>query len=48
LSEGHALGSTDPWVQPFHRDMSRTAGSFHPNECGMAAIAEELERVLRA
>ncbi|MWV47956.1 SGNH/GDSL hydrolase family protein [Rathayibacter sp. VKM Ac-2803] len=48
LSEGHALGSADPWVQPFHREMSRAAGSFHPNERGMTAIAEELERVLRA
>jgi lysophospholipase L1-like esterase len=48
LSEGHALGSAAPWVQPFHRDMSRAAGSFHPNERGMTAIAEELERVLRA
>jgi lysophospholipase L1-like esterase len=48
LSEGHALGSADPWVQPFHRDMSRAAGSFHPDDRGMTAIAEELERVLRA
>jgi lysophospholipase L1-like esterase len=48
LSAGHALGSADPWVQPFHRDMARAAGSFHPDERGMTAIAEELERVLRA
>ena len=48
LSEGHALGSADPWVQPFQQDLSRAAGSFHPNERGMTAISEELERVLRA
>jgi lysophospholipase L1-like esterase len=46
LSAGHALGSPDPWVQPFHRGMEQTAGSFHPNEAGMTAIAAELERVL--
>jgi hypothetical protein len=34
-------------VQPFHQDMTRTAGSFHPNEAGMTAIAVELERMLR-
>ncbi|ARC58020.1 Lipase 2 [Frondihabitans sp. 762G35] len=48
LSAGHALGSSDPWVQPFHRDPAATAGSFHPTEAGMSAIAVELERVLRA
>jgi lysophospholipase L1-like esterase len=48
LSEGHALGSSDPWVQPFHQDMATTAGSFHPNEAGMTAIAAELERILTA
>jgi lysophospholipase L1-like esterase len=46
LSTGHALGSVDPWVQPFHRDMALTA--FHPNEAGMTAIAAELERLLTA
>lgn len=44
LSEGHALGSAKPWIQPFHLDMS----SFHPNEAGMTAIAAELERTLNA
>lgn len=47
LSRGHALGSAEPWVQPFHQDMTRTAGSFHPNEAGMTAIAVELERLLQ-
>jgi lysophospholipase L1-like esterase len=57
LSAGHALGSAEPWVQPFHQvteqpgaplgeAMMRTGASFHPNERGMTAIAIELERVL--
>jgi lysophospholipase L1-like esterase len=48
LSAGHAVGSSDPWVQPFHPVLAETAGSFHPNEAGMTAIAAELERVLRS
>ena len=39
LSAGHALGSADPWVQPFHPILLETGGSFHPNEAGMTAIA---------
>ncbi|WP_271178656.1 SGNH/GDSL hydrolase family protein [Leifsonia poae] len=46
LSAGHAVGSVEPWVQPFYQVMERTGGSFHPNEAGMTAIAAELERVL--
>ena len=46
LSVGHALGSSDPWVQPFYPILTETAGSFHPNGAGMTAIAAELERVL--
>ena len=57
LSSGHALGSPEPWVQPFYpfteqagaslqQAMMHTGASFHPNEVGMAAIAAELERVL--
>jgi hypothetical protein len=45
LSAGHALGSPEPWVQPFHQvtaqdgasfreAMMRTGASFHPNEAG--------------
>ncbi len=48
LSSRHALGSPEPWVQPFHRVLTQTASSFHPNEAGMSAIAAELERVLRS
>ena len=49
LSRGHGLGTQDPWVQPFHQvlDPVQTGASFHPNEAGMAAIAAELERLLR-
>jgi lysophospholipase L1-like esterase len=46
LSSGHALGSREPWVQPFRQALAQTGGSFHPNEAGMTAIAAELERVL--
>jgi lysophospholipase L1-like esterase len=46
LSVGHALGSPEPWVQPFHQVLEQTGGSFHPNEAGMTAIAAELEGVL--
>jgi lysophospholipase L1-like esterase len=48
LSRGHAVGSAEPWVQPFYQVMAQTGGSYHPNEAGMSAIAAELERVLSA
>jgi lysophospholipase L1-like esterase len=48
LSVGHALGSPEPWVQPFHQALAETGASFHPNEAGMAAIAAELVRALGA
>jgi hypothetical protein len=46
LSVGHALGSPEPWVQPFHQVLEQAGGSFHPNEAGMTAIAAELEGAL--
>ncbi|WP_096305116.1 SGNH/GDSL hydrolase family protein [Jatrophihabitans sp. GAS493] len=46
LSVEHALGSTEPWVQPFHQVLEQTGGSFHPNAEGMTAIAAQLEQVL--
>jgi lysophospholipase L1-like esterase len=46
LSVDHALGSAHPWIQPFHEELAQTGGSFHPNDAGMIAIAEELERRL--
>ena len=48
LSAGHALGSTAPWVQPFHRIPAQTGASFHPNAAGMSVIAAELARVLES
>jgi len=43
LSAGHALGSPEPWVQPFHQALipAQLGSSFHPNEDGMTAIAAE-------
>ena len=46
LSAGHALGSSTPWVQPFHDVLAEAAGSFHPNEAGMTAIATALQSAL--
>lgn len=46
LGADHALGSPEPWVQPFYPVLAQTGGSFHPNEAGMTAIASELARVL--
>lgn len=42
----HGLGSDDPWVFGFQPVMAKTAGSFHPNEAGMRAIAYELSRAV--
>lgn len=44
-STDHGLGSDDPWVFGFQPVMAKTAGSFHPNEAGMRAIAEELSHI---
>jgi lysophospholipase L1-like esterase len=41
--EGHALGSTEPWVTGAHG-----RPPFHPNAAGMRAVAERLERLLAA
>jgi lysophospholipase L1-like esterase len=47
ISADHGLGSDDPWVFGFQPVMAKTAGSFHPNEAGMKAVADELSRMLR-
>lgn len=47
LSEDHGLGSPEPWVRDF-RGLRHPALSFHPNEAGMRAVAEEIARVLRS
>jgi lysophospholipase L1-like esterase len=46
LSRDRALGSAQPWILPFSPDLSRTAGSFHPNATGMAAVADEIAKVV--
>lgn len=46
LSRGHSLGSPDPWVQPYDSALENIAGSFHPNEAAMMAIADALARLL--
>ncbi|MBZ2197871.1 SGNH/GDSL hydrolase family protein [Occultella gossypii] len=48
LSAAHAWDSSDPWVQPFHTDLTRTGASFHPNDAGMTAIALALTRLIAA
>ncbi len=47
LSVDHALGSAEPWVFGFQPTLLTTAWSFHPNEPGMAAIAQKLGDLLR-
>ena len=46
ISTDHGLGSDDPWVFGFQPVMATTAGSFHPNEAGMQAIADEMSRLI--
>ncbi len=41
-STAHGLGSQEPWVFGFKPDIATTAGSFHPNEAGMRAVADQL------
>jgi lysophospholipase L1-like esterase len=47
ISRDHALGATEPWIAPFFPDLPATAGSFHPNAAGMAAVATHIENVVR-
>jgi lysophospholipase L1-like esterase len=46
ISTDHGIGSNDPWVFGFQPVMAKTAGSFHPNEAGMRAIADALNRMV--
>jgi len=41
-SRDHGLGSAEPWINDFVPDARRTAGSFHPTEAGMSAVADML------
>ncbi|WP_426512154.1 SGNH/GDSL hydrolase family protein [Dactylosporangium sp. McL0621] len=45
LSEGHALGSPEPWVTGFRPTMR--PAPFHPNAAGMRAVADALAGMLR-
>jgi hypothetical protein len=36
----HAVGLSEPWVYGLETDPLRVAGSFHPNEARMRAIAD--------
>lgn len=42
ISQNHGLGSEEPWVFGFRSSLETTAGSFHPNEAGMQAVADHL------
>ena len=39
-SRDHGLGSAEPWINDFIPNPRRTAGSFHPTEAGMSAVAD--------
>lgn len=46
--EAHALGSDEPWIVGFTRDMFMRGGApFHPNAQGHVAVAGEVERCVR-
>ena len=47
ISVDHALGSDEPWVFGYQPTLEATAWSFHPNEPGMAAVAQALADLLR-
>lgn len=42
LSREHGLDSAEPWVRGLLTRPALSTGSFHPNEAGMARVAEEL------
>lgn len=42
ISQGHGIGSEEPWVFGFRSSLETTAGSFHPNRVGMRAVADHL------
>lgn len=45
LSEGHALGSKEPWMTGFTAELLMKGGApFHPNAAGHRAVADELLR----
>jgi lysophospholipase L1-like esterase len=45
LSEGHALGSKEPWVTGYTAELLMSGGTpYHPNAAGHRAVADELLR----
>ena len=45
MSGGHALGSGEPWMTGYTKEMLMSGGApFHPNAAGHRAVAEELVR----
>jgi lysophospholipase L1-like esterase len=46
MSRDHGIGSDQPWVFGFHRDVENTMASFHPNPEGMRAVADMLAELL--
>ena len=45
MSEGHALGSGEPWMTGYTKEMLMSGGApFHPNALGHRAVAGELVR----
>ena len=48
MSEGHALGSAEPWMTGYTAEMLMRGGApFHPNAAGHKAVADELVRRVR-
>jgi len=48
MSEGHALGSGEPWMTGYTKEMLMSGGApFHPNGMGHVAVAQELVRRVR-
>ena len=48
MSEGHALGSSEPWMTGYTKEMLMGGGApFHPNAAGHRAVADELVRRVR-
>lgn len=48
MSEGHALGSGEPWMIGYTKEMLMRGGApFHPNAEGHKSIAKELVRMVR-
>ncbi|KAM0716208.1 hypothetical protein Q7P37_007653 [Cladosporium fusiforme] len=48
VSETHALGSEEPWMEGFTKEMLMTGHApFHPNAAGHVGVAREVEKVVR-